>query len=760
MVRNFFQKKRTNMFSNKQFMQGLNQSFRQCREGFRIFAGPAILLLALLPCIQLRAQVINEVIAQNSTQDPIDVGCGHPDMIEIYNNTDDTIFLGQVSLANSYFLSDSSAGTEPQFDPTTAWPFPPNRSTLGSGARLVIFCDGNATQGTCSLHAGFNIENDGSETIVLWGPEQADGSRQVVDRVFLPPMDEDVSFGRVSDGAGGNNVSLEETLDHFSFFLPGDSTFGSCTAIAGVCLVPGQSRRYCSGGRNSGAGNLGPRVNRVDQSSNSPGAGEAVELTVRIRDDKVPTPGNIASVEIVYRVKAPGGGFAAEQIVPMDYDTEFGVRSEQDTPLDLFSLWTGRIPQQVTGSRVEFYFRVEDVEGLSGTRPRNLCHLMEGYGEGVGPCDREFGPEANGCVRDLQDVTCRNGTIDGEDEDGCGQEGGGIRGERYIACNARSTYAVGYTPRAGVAAILVNEVVPSQTDLLTDPSEMPCMPDDLCPAGNPDCCRRDEDFVELLNTSGQSVDLSGCYISDSFFDPRRWQFPEGSIIPANARFIVWFDNDGSKCPDPDRADKPCFWECPDPNLASMQLNPPQFHTGFAIDADGDQVYLYDSEENNFGLLHGVDFGLPAELCGYTDDVVLNPGRDIMTNQSISLVPDGSRNGQFTVVNSPTPLSQNSGGEVCDQVVTFRRGDPTGNGQTDITDGVFILNYLFLGSRAPECLDAADSDDSGTVDLSDAIRILNYLFLGGGAPPAPGPGACGPDPVEDNLGDCVYDADCG
>ena len=192
----------------------------------------------------------------------------------------------------------------------------------------------------------------------------------------------------------------------------------------------------------------------------------------------------------------------------------------------------------------------------------------------------------------------------------------------------------------------------------------------------------------------------------------------------------------------------------------MQLNPPQFHTGFAIDADGDQVYLYDSEENNFGLLHGVDFGLPAELCGFTDDVVLNPGRDIMTNQSISLVPDGSRSGQFIVVNSPTPLAQNSGGEVCDQVVTFRRGDPTGNGQTDITDGVFILNYLFLGSRVPECLDAADSDDSGTVDLSDAIRILNYLFLGGGAPPAPGPSDCGPDPLEDNLGDCVYDADCG
>lgn len=760
MAVNYFQKKRTDMFSNKHFMQGLTQSLRQYRGRARAFIHLAVLLSILVPCSPLGAQVINEVIAQNSTEDPIDVGCGHPDMIEIYNNTDDTVFLGQVSLANSYFLSDCPASMEPQFDPSTAWPFPPNRSTLGSGARIVIFCDGNATQGTCSLHAGFNIESNGSESIVLWGPEQAGGGRQVIDRVFLPPMDDNVSFGRNSDGAGGNNVSLEDTLDHFSFFLPGDTTFGSCTAIAGVCLVPGQSRRYCSGGRNTGAGNLAPRVNRVDQSTNSPGAGEDVELTVRIRDDKVPSPGNITSVEIVYRVKAPGGGFAAEQTVDMDYDPGFGIRSEDTTPLDLFSLWTGRIPSQAAGSRVEFYFRVEDAEGLSGTRPRNLCHLMEGYGEGVGPCDRQFGPQENGCVRDLQDLTCRGGIVDGGDDDGCGEEGGGIRGERYVACNSRSTYAVGYTLRAGVDAILVNEIVASQSDLLTDPSEPPCLPDDLCPADNLDCCRRDEDFVELINTSGQAVDLSGCYLSDSFFDPRRWKFPEGSVIPASARFIVWFDNDGARCPDPDRVDKPCFWECPDPNLSSMQMNPPQFHASFALDADGDQVYLYDREENNFGLLHGFDFGLPSAVCGFTADVVLNPGLDIMTNQSISLVPDGSRSGQFTVVNSPTPLATNSGGEICDQVVTFRRGDATGNGQTDITDGVFILNYLFLGNRAPGCLDAADTDDSGTVDLSDAIRILNYLFLGGGAPPAPGPAACGPDPVEDNLGDCVYEAACG
>ena len=719
-------------------------------------------LLLLVPgffCGPLDAQVINEVIAQNSTQDPADIACGHPDMIELYNNTNETIVLGRVSLADSYFLSDCPSATEPQFDPTTAWPFPPNRSTLGRNMRLVVFCDGNATQGTCSLHAGFNIENNGSETIVLWGPE-VDGVRQVVDRVFLPPMAEDVSYGRSPDGSGGNNVSIEDSPEHFTFFLPGETSFGSCIAIAGVCLVPGGSRRHCSGGSNGGGSNLAPAVNRVTQSTNSPAAGEEVEMIVRIRDDKIPSPGNIAGVEIVYRVTSAVGDFVDEQTVEMDYDSGFGVRADVTTPLDIFSLWRGSIPGQGAGARVEFYFRVEDTEGLSGTRPRNLCHLMEGYGEDVGPCDRQFGPEANGCVRDVNDLTCRDGTVEeGEDDDGCGEPGGGIRGERYIACNVRSTYAVGYTPRAGVDAILINEIVPSQSDLLTDPSEPPCLPSDFCPAGNSDCCRRDEDFAELLNTSAQAVDLSGCYISDSFFDPRRWKFPEGSVIPGGARFIVWIDNDGSRCPDPDRVDKPCFWECPDPNLSSMLLDPPQFHASFGIDADGDQLYLYDSEENNFGLLHGFDFGLPSDVCGFTVDLVLNPGRDIMTDQSISLVPDGSRDGQFAVVDTPTPGGQNTG-EGCEQSVTFRRGDATGDGGTDITDGVFLLNYLFLGTQAPGCLDAADSDDNGNVDLSDAIRILNFLFLGGVPPLDPGPTVCGPDSVDDNLADCVYEANCG
>jgi hypothetical protein len=82
---------------------------------------------------------------------------------------------------------------------------------------------------------------------------------------------------------------------------------------------------------------------------------------------------------------------------------------------------------------------------------------------------------------------------------------------------------------------------------------------------------------------------------------------------------------------------------------------------------------------------------------------------------------------------------------------FRRGAGRGEEVLDISDGIRVLGYLFLGSDEPPCLDAADADDSGTLDITDGIRVLGYLLLGGDEPPDPGPTTCGEDPTPDNLG---------
>ena len=79
-----------------------------------------------------------------------------------------------------------------------------------------------------------------------------------------------------------------------------------------------------------------------------------------------------------------------------------------------------------------------------------------------------------------------------------------------------------------------------------------------------------------------------------------------------------------------------------------------------------------------------------------------------------------------------------------------RGEVNGDGKVDLSDAVSILQYLFLGLRQPNCLEAADVDDSGRLDISDAIYLLGHLFLGSRAPPAPYPQP-GTDPTQDTLG---------
>ncbi|MEM7231367.1 MAG: PKD domain-containing protein, partial [Planctomycetota bacterium] len=78
---------------------------------------------------------------------------------------------------------------------------------------------------------------------------------------------------------------------------------------------------------------------------------------------------------------------------------------------------------------------------------------------------------------------------------------------------------------------------------------------------------------------------------------------------------------------------------------------------------------------------------------------------------------------------------------------FQRGDGDANGQTNITDAIYLLGFLFLGGPPPPCADAGDVDDSGVINITDGIALLGYLFLGGDQPPAPF-GDCGIDPTED------------
>lgn len=54
-----------------------------------------------------------------------------------------------------------------------------------------------------------------------------------------------------------------------------------------------------------------------------------------------------------------------------------------------------------------------------------------------------------------------------------------------------------------------------------------------------------EDWVELFNTSGSPVSLSGYYLSDDKYQPTKWMIPAGVTIGANAKLMVFCNDRGT-----------------------------------------------------------------------------------------------------------------------------------------------------------------------------------------------------------------------
>ncbi|RMG85795.1 MAG: T9SS C-terminal target domain-containing protein, partial [Bacteroidetes bacterium] len=52
-----------------------------------------------------------------------------------------------------------------------------------------------------------------------------------------------------------------------------------------------------------------------------------------------------------------------------------------------------------------------------------------------------------------------------------------------------------------------------------------------------------DDWIELYNNSGSSIDLEGYFLSDDAADLTKWAFPAGTILDGNSYLIVWADND-------------------------------------------------------------------------------------------------------------------------------------------------------------------------------------------------------------------------
>jgi len=69
----------------------------------------------------------------------------------------------------------------------------------------------------------------------------------------------------------------------------------------------------------------------------------------------------------------------------------------------------------------------------------------------------------------------------------------------------------------------------------------------------------------------------------------------------------------------------------------------------------------------------------------------------------------------------------------DFTFTYICGDVNSDGDVNVADAVYIINYVFKEGPAPTVPEAADANGDGNVDVADGVYLINYVFKNGPAP---------------------------
>jgi hypothetical protein len=75
-------------------------------------------------------------------------------------------------------------------------------------------------------------------------------------------------------------------------------------------------------------------------------------------------------------------------------------------------------------------------------------------------------------------------------------------------------------------------------------------------------------------------------------------------------------------------------------------------------------------------------------------------------------------------------------EVIPNKPNFICGDCNGDSSVNVSDVVYLINYLFLGGPEPSPLQSGDVNCSSKIDITDVVYLINYLFISGPPPSCP------------------------
>jgi len=139
-----------------------------------------------------------------------------------------------------------------------------------------------------------------------------------------------------------------------------------------------------------------------------------------------------------------------------------------------------------------------------------------------------------------------------------------------------------------------------------------------------------EDWIEIYNSGEEAINIGGMYLTDNLSEPAMWRIPNedpsATIISPGGYILIWADND---------------------------INDAGLHAGFQLDADSDEIGLFDTDGTT--LLDSVIFG------DQTPDVSYGRDPDATSNLvTLNPTPGVSNNGSYLAVVADTKFSHDRG----------------------------------------------------------------------------------------------------
>ncbi len=158
------------------------------------------------------------------------------------------------------------------------------------------------------------------------------------------------------------------------------------------------------------------------------------------------------------------------------------------------------------------------------------------------------------------------------------------------------TYFIEPHSSTAKSAVVLNEFMASNEQTISDPQ------------GDYD------DWIELYNTTPDTIDLSGYYLSDNPEKSKKWRFPDGTKLAGYAYLLVWADHE--------------------PSYNKVSSSPPELHANFDLNKVGEHIVLTNTDKNGNSILDSVSFSRQRQ------------------DFSMGRLPNGF--GEFSLIRTATP----------------------------------------------------------------------------------------------------------